>query len=657
MTAALHEQERNNRARAISYDQIAAIPEVWPIVAQRYGDHLALYDPHTEPETRYTYSELAAAINRFAIALQSLAVQPKEAIALFSENRPRWLVADQGIMTAGALNAVRGANADRDELLFILDNSDSIGLVIQDMATLKKFGNSLATVGLRFVILLTDEVSPEVTSADAVKTKLGIDLGGARLLNFSALMALGEGSLKPVSFNRSDTATLMYTSGTSGMPKGVMLSHSNLFSQISGASSVVTVGPEQKVMSILPIWHSYERSFEYFTLSQGVTQIYTNIRYVKKDLKDHSPQYMVAVPRLWESIYEGVQKQFREQPAGKQKLIDFFVSQSLKYIRAKRILEGLSLEDLMSESSARSALPSPLQKLGAALQMILLWPLHQLGDRLVYKQVRAALGGKVTYLVSGGGSIADYLEDFYELAGVPILGGYGLTETSPITHVRRPWRNLRGGDGQPVPGVETRIVSLETRQPLPVGQPGLVMLRGPQIMKGYYKNPEATAKAIDAQGWFDTGDLGQVTAWDDLIITGRAKDTIVLTNGENIEPTPIEDACLRSPYIDQIMLVGQDQKSLGALIVPNQDALEKWALSKGVSAVLSAQPVQDLFKQELKREVANRPGYRADDRIGPFQLLEEPFTVENGLLTQTLKVKRNVVSDRYRETIDALFLS
>ncbi len=642
MTAALHELEKNNWARSIRYDQIAAIPDVWPIVAGRYGDRLALHDPHSEPETRYTYGELASAIKRFATSLQALGVQPKEAIALFSENRPRWLVADQGTMTAGAIDAVRGANADKDELLFILDNSDSIGLVVQDIATLKKFGNSLAAVGLRFVILLTDE-------ATSAETGFNQDLGSARLLNFSELMALGEGAqLKPVSIDRSDTATLMYTSGTSGMPKGVMLSHSNLFSQINGATSVVSVGPEQKVMSILPIWHSYERSFEYFTLSQGVTQIYTNIRYVKKDLKDHSPQYMVAVPRLWESIYEGVQKQFREQPEGKQKLVNFFISQSQRYIVAKRTLSGLNLEQLQS---------SPMQKLVAALQMIYLWPLHQLGDRIVYTKVRAALGGQVEYLVSGGGSIAEYLEDFYELAGVPILGGYGLTETSPITHVRRPWRNLRGADGQPVPGVETRIVNLETRQNVPVGQAGLVLLRGPQIMKGYYKNPEATAKAIDPQGWFDTGDLGQVTAWDDLIITGRAKDTIVLTNGENIEPTPIENACLRSPYIDQIMLVGQDQKALGALIVPNREALEKWAASKGVSAELEAQPVQDLFKQELKREVANRPAYRADDRVGIFKLLEEPFSVENGLLTQTLKVKRNVVSDRYRETIAALFIS
>ncbi|MEL7352462.1 MAG: AMP-binding protein [Cyanobacteria bacterium J06649_5] len=636
MTAALHENEKINRAKAINYGEVAAIPEVWPIVAEKYGDQLALYDPHSNPETKYTYRELAAAIKQFASGLQALGVQPGEAIALFSENRPRWMVADQGIMTAGAIDAVRGANSETSELLFILDNSDSIGLVVQDISVLSKIASALPGKGLRFVILLTDE------AAD-----LETDLGGARLMNFSELMAMGaEQAYAPVKFDRDRLATLMYTSGTSGTPKGVMLSQSNLLSQIAGACSVVNVGPGKKVLSILPIWHCYERSFEYFTLSQGCTQIYTNIRHVKTDFKDHSPQYMVAVPRLWESIYEGVQKKFRDQPENKQKLVNFFLDKSHQYIAAQRVLAGLTLGQLKSSAG---------QKLVAALKLIFLWPLHQLGDRLVYKQIREGMGGQVDYLVSGGGSIADYLEDFYEVVGIPILGGYGLTETSPITHVRRPWRNLRGADGQPVPGTETAIVNLETRQPVPIGQAGLVLLRGPQVMQGYYKNAEATAKAIDAEGWFDTGDLGQVTAWGDLIITGRAKDTIVLTNGENIEPTPVENACLRSPYVDQIMLVGQDQKSIGALIVPNMEALEQWAATKGVPVELTSKPVVDLFKRELKREVANRPGYRPDDRVTTFALLEEPFTIENGLLTQTLKVKKNQVRDRYQAVIDGLY--
>lgn len=290
--------------------------------------------------------------------------------------------------------------------------------------------------------------------------------------------------------------------------------------------------------------------------------------------------------------------------------------------------------------------------------MIPLGLIQQLADKIVYKQVREATGGKVKFLVSGGGSIAEHLEDFYEIVGVDILGGYGLTETSPITHVRRTWRNLRGADGQPLPHTETQIVELETHKLLPVGKKGLVMIRGNQVMQGYYKNPEATAKAINSQGWFNTGDLGWVSSQNDLIITGRAKDTIVLSNGENIEPQPIENACLRSPYIDQIMLVGQDKRSLGALIVPNEDALQQWAATQNIEISannLDIKAIQDLYRQELNREVQSRPGYRADERISTFKLISEPFSLENGTMTQTLKIKRSVVMDRYQDIIDKMF--
>jgi long-chain acyl-CoA synthetase len=380
-------------------------------------------------------------------------------------------------------------------------------------------------------------------------------------------------------------------------------------------------------------------------------------------MKTFQPNYMVAVPRLWESIYEGIQKQFREQPPSKQRLAQFFLKISQRYINARRLWHGLVLDNLT---------PTTLERWKAGLRMLAFWGLHRLGDKLVYEKIRAATGGQLEFVVSGGGSIADYLEDFYEIVGIEILGGYGLTETSPITHARRPWRNLRGADGQPLPQTETKVVDPETRQTLPIGQQGLILLRGPQIMQGYYNNPEATAKAINAEGWFDTGDLGKVTAWDDLIITGRAKDTIVLTNGENIEPQPIENACLRSAYVDQIMLVGQDQRSLGALIVPNLAALKQWATTQNLALqlpeteditapspdmpiTLESRDIQELIRKELTREVQNRPGYRPDDRIGPFVLLTEPFSIENGLLTQTLKIRRAVVMTHYQGMIDKMF--
>ena len=471
--------------------------------------------------------------------------------------------------------------------------------------------------------------------------------------NFQQLLARGSSKdLGNVDIQRDTLATLIYTSGTTARPKGVMLTHGNFLFEVAAAQSVLQLKVNEKVLSILPTWHSYERAFEYFIFSQGCTQIYTNLRTIKKDLKEHKPDYMVAVPRLWESIYEGVQKQFREQPASKQKLVNFFLKASQKYITAKRVVQGLNVENLY---------PSLGDKFRAMLVVVGLWGIHQLGHKLVYQKVREATGGNFKYIVSGGGSIAEHLEDFYEIVGIEILGGYGLTETSPITHVRRPDRNIRGGDGQPVLNTETRIVNPDTRVDVPVGKQGLVLIRGSQVMQGYYKNPEATAKAIDPQGWFDTGDLGMVSKWDDLIITGRAKDTIVLTNGENIEPQPIEDACIRSAYIDQVVLVGQDQKQLGILIVPNLSALEAAGLIPADSDLISILPklnnpkIRNLYRDEINREVQNRPGYSINDRIGIFEFLPEPFTIDNGFLTQTFKIRRNIVFERYQDIIVKMF--
>jgi long-chain acyl-CoA synthetase len=635
----LTDRERANLRLVPDYGAVQALQELWPLTAQQFGAIVALHDPHSSPEVKLTYSELAQQIQQFAAGLQALGIQPSgdlvpPRIALFSENNIRWLIADQGIMTAGGMDVVRGSQADPRELHFILTDSGAIALIVEDRATLNKVRAGLTDLPMQFVVLLSDET----VSDDTLK-----------ILTFTQVLELGQGkSVQPARHTPDTLATLMYTSGTSGMPKGVMLSHGNLLAQVRFCPTVAQPQPGERVLSILPIWHCYERTFEYFVLSLGVTQVFTNIRYVKKDLKDFHPQYMVGVPRLWESIYEGIQKQLRELPAGKQKMVNFFLTASHHYIAAQRLVQNLDLNQPQ---------PSALEQLVARLKMLCLMPIHRLGDKLVYQTIRAGTGGALKFVVSGGGSIADHLEDFFEIIGIDILGGYGLTETAPITNVRRPWRNLRGADGEPVPGTEIRIVDVDTRQPVAPGQKGLILIRGHQVMQGYYNNPQATAKAIDPEGWFDTGDLGLVTTFNNLVITGRAKDTIVLTNGENIEPQPIENACLRSPYVDQIMLVGQDQKFLGALVVPNTEALEKWLVDQGSgSAVdLTSPAVQELFRQELTRLVKERPGYRADDRIGPFRLLSEPFTVDNGLLTQTLKIRRNVVMDRYQGMINEMF--
>jgi long-chain acyl-CoA synthetase len=262
--------------------------------------------------------------------------------------------------------------------------------------------------------------------------------------------------------------------------------------------------PGDPVLSILPTWHAYERSVEYYILSQGCTQIYTNLRSVKKDLKEFKPRLMVGVPRLWESIYEGVQKQFREQPASKQRLVQNLLSLSQRYIEARRLAQGLSLDNLN---------PSAIQRLNASVQATALWPVHQLAEKLVYQKVREATGGQLKLVISGGGSLARHLDNFFEIIGVEVLVGYGLTETSPVTNVRRPWHNLRGSSGPPVIETEIRIVDPETRQPLPAGQRGLVLIRGPQVMQGYYKNRRQqlrqSTRRVGLIGRFGLGDTSK----------------------------------------------------------------------------------------------------------------------------------------------------
>ncbi len=649
------EQERSNLNRLVDYTSVQSLPEIWSLAAQRFGETVALKNPHAKPEVVITYSQLNKLIQQFAAGLQSLGIKAGDRISLFADNSPRWFIADQGIMTAGAVDAVRSGQAEREELRFIMANSGSTALVVEDLKTLKKLRDYLNDLPIHLIILLSDE-TPE-------------DLANIKMLNFSGLIEIGSSvQLQPVTQTKDTLATLIYTSGTTGQPKGVMLSHGNLLHQVLSLGTVIQPQQGSRILSILPSWHSYERSVEYFLLSQGCTQVYTNLRYIKQDLKQYKPNYMVAVPRLWESIYEGAQKQFREQPANKQKLINTFFSISQRYIKARRLAQGLDLENLN---------PSATEKISAKLQASILAPVHALGERLVYGKVREATGGEIKQVISGGGSLAKHLENFFEIIGVNILVGYGLTETSPVANARRPWRNLRGSSGKPIAGTEIKIVNPETRQPLPTGERGLVLIKGPQVMQGYYQNPEATAKAIDPEGWFDSGDLGWVTPENDLVLTGRAKDTIVLTNGENIEPQPIEDACVRCAYVDQIVLVGQDQKSLGALIVPNLDALQQWAFSQNLQLRLPAdvpnlpkleasqsqlkeidlnsKQIQDLFRQELNREVQNRPGYRPDDRIAVFKLILEPFSIENGMMTQTLKIRRPVVMERYHDMINGMF--
>ena len=636
-------------AKNITFDYInlQSMPEIWSIAADRFGETIALQDPHAKPEVVINYRDLNAQIKQFASGLQALGIQPQAKVALFADNSPRWFIADQGIMTSGAVDVVRSSGADKQELTYILENSDSTALVVENLKTLTKLKSELANLAIALVVLLSDEAIPE---DNTIKT-----------LNFQQLMELGQNNqLQPVEQTKDTLATLLYTSGTTGKPKGVMLSHANLLHQVNYIKTIFQPQPGDVLLSILPSWHAYERAAEYFFLSQGATQVYTNIRHFKQDLKKFQPTYMVGVPRLWESLYDGIQKLLCSQSESQQKLVEFFLKQSERYITAQRIANNTCLNNFNASATEKAI---------ARAKATALYPIHALADKLVYRKIRDGVGN-IKAVCSGGGSLAKYLDDFYQTVNIDVFVGYGLTETSPITNGRSPLHNVRGTAGRPFPETEIKIVDPQTRQTLPRGERGLVLIRGGQVMQGYYKNPEATAKAIDSEGWFDSGDLGWLTPDDDLVLTGRAKDTIVLTNGENIEPQPIEDACVRSCYVEQIMLVGQDQKALGALIVPNLENLQKWLDEQNldlklpqtdsspqsiVESGLSDPAIITLYRNELNREIKSRPGYRPDDRIANFRFVTEPFSQENGTMTQTFKIKRPQVRQKYQNLIDEMF--
>jgi long-chain acyl-CoA synthetase len=639
-------QDVQAQARRHDWSALQGLDQLWPELERQYGAAVALVAPHATEKETLSFSALRQRIDQAAAGFAALGVGAGEVVALFAENGPRWLVADQGLMRCGGADAVRGSAAPVEELRYILADSGAVGLVVESPALLARLGlDAQACQRLRFVVLLEGEAPA------------GAGAGDLPCLSWEAFLAQGAAATVPPapSGGPERLATLLYTSGTTGEPKGVPLSHGNLLHQVRSLGALVDPQPGDEVLSVLPIWHAYERSVEYFLLSCGCRQTYTSLRHFKNDLQRVRPHYMVSVPRLWEAILSGFEDAVAAMPPGRQRLLRAALANSRAFHTARRTARDLTLAP---ESSGT--------RLQAQVESLARWPAEALAEAQLWPRLRQQLvGGRLRTAISGGGALAPYVDGFFEAVGIELLVGYGLTETSPVLTCRRQWANRRGSAGQPLAETSLRIVDPESRRPLAIGERGLVLARGPQVMAGYWRKPEATAKVLDAEGWFDTGDLGLLLADGTLVLTGRAKDTIVLSSGENIEPGPLEDALAALPMVEQVMVVGQDRRQLGLLLVPKAEALAAWALAQGIpfpegalaggAGLPSADPgLLKALGRDFNRVLAARPGSRPDERIAGVALVA-PFTIENGLLTQTLKQRRDRIAQRDAGAIEAFY--
>ncbi|XP_061990564.1 long-chain-fatty-acid--[acyl-carrier-protein] ligase AEE15, chloroplastic-like isoform X2 [Rosa rugosa] len=473
-------------------DEWQAVPDIWRTSAEKYGDRVALTDPYHDPPSNMTYKQLEQEILDFSEGLRIVGVKPVEKIALFADNSCRWLVADQGIMATGAINVARGSRSSVEELIQIYNHSESVALAVDSPELFNRIAEPFCSkVVMKFVILLWGEKSSLASR------------GNIPVFNYKDILDLGRENRKRMlnsndarkyytheAINSNDIATLVYTSGTTGNPKGVMLTHRNLLHQIRNLWDVVPAEIGDRFLSMLPPWHAYERAAEYFTFTNGIEQVYTTVKNLKDDLRHYHPNYVVSVPLVYETLYRGIQKQISTSSKARKLIALSFLSISSAYMEFKRIYEGTYLTRNQKQPSYYASL---VDWIGARIVAAILWPLHVMGTKLVYSKIHSAIGISKAG-ISAGGSLPAHIDKFFEAIGVKLQNGYGLTESSPAVAARRPNCNVLGSVGHPLQHTEFKVVDSETGEVLPRGSSGIVNVRGPQVMKGYYKIEELEDK-------------------------------------------------------------------------------------------------------------------------------------------------------------------
>lgn len=601
-----------------------------------------------------TYKDFVNSMLDFSAGLLAIGEKEYSNIGLICDNRKEWLVCSMGIMATKSRDIPRGSEATVKDLSYILSFAECKTVVTENKILFNRIlecKNELPA--LQNIIIInpsdTDLSNPKAT--------------GLNIFSYDEILSKGNNFRQNnpnkieeimLSGTEEDSATIIFTSGTTGTPKGVELTHKNFLCQVEDISKRLPLKQGNKALCMLPVWHVYERELEYFLLYVGVALCYSKpaISMLLADMKKVSPHFMATVPRIWDGIYNAIYKNIKSTKKGAGIFFSIFTwaATSLKslrniiYNRCKYFRKRTIFYHIFSKF--------------LYIPVIFLYPLKWLGDMFYFQRVRNMLGGKFQIGMSGGGSLPLKLDKFFNSIGIKLVEGYGLTETAPICCIRNAKRPILGTIGKIMPYCQAKVVHRNGIECKP-GEKGVLYIKGPNVMKGYYKQPELTAEVISEGEWFNTGDLVIKTYNGEIIVKGRQKDTIVLRSGENVEPLPIEDKLSESIYISQAVVVGQDENCLGALIIPDLDNISQFAKQQNINfsdkkQLLKDEEIKKLIYKEMERLINTKNGFKPFEKVGKFVFLDKPFEV--GVeLSPKQGIIRYKINELYKAKISLMY--
>ncbi len=596
-----------------------------------------------------SYREIYEEGLNLATGLIDLGVKARDHVGLFGDNRYEWMLSDYAVLLSGAADVPRGRDITDNELLYIIDHAGiEVAFVENEDLHTRLLSLRSRLPLLREIIVLDPEAIPR---------------DGARSLNEVTQLGM---SLRQQGDRRAeerieaivpdDLFTLIYTSGTTGKPKGVMLTHANMISQIRNLPGHHNCS--DRAISVLPIWHIFERVIEMYTISFGGCTYYSSVLTLGDDMRNVEPTFMASAPRLWEKMHERILKNIRSSHPVRQILFHIAYFLARNYTVSRYFITNKNLK-LKPQPLWKRALFMPFH----LVRWVIVLPWYGFFNAAVLERVRLGAGGALRETISGGGALPIHIDRFFNFIGISVMEGYGMTETSPVISVRSNDNLVVGTVGPPIPETEIRLTDPETGELVyPNSQKprggramrGEIWVKGPQVMKGYYREPELTSQTI-VDGWLRTGDLGMITFNDCVKILGRSKATIVLSSGENVEPEPIEMRLQQSLFIEQCMVVGQDRRHLGALVVPSLNEFRTAGFDVPTIGDISASPeAKRIIRDEIKRMTAGGNGFRSYEQVRDFRIMRDSFRVGEEL-TNLFKIKRHIIAEKFEAVIEEIY--